>query len=95
MPWLSLKGHIIVSDDDLPRVLKALPKHIALSRAEQGCLIFNVSQDSENANKFYVYEEFIDREALDAHRRRAKRTRWASVTAGVERYCEICEESYA
>ena len=95
MPWLSLKRHIIVSDDDLPRVLKALPKHIALSRAEQGCLIFNVSQDSENANKFYVYEEFIDREALDAHRRRAKRTRWASVTAGVERYCEICEESYA
>ncbi len=95
MPGLTLKGHIIVSDEDLPRVSKELPKHLALTRAEQGCLIFNVSQDSEVANKFYVYEEFIDREAYDAHQRRVQGTRWASVTAKVERHYKIREVSYA
>ena len=95
MPGLTLRGHIIVSDSDLPRVLKALPKHVALTRAEQGCLIFNVSQDSENANKFYVYEEFVDRAAFAAHQRRSQGTRWATVTTEVERHCEISEESYA
>ena len=95
MPGLTLQGHIVVSDDDLPRVLKALPKHVALTRAEQGCLVFNVSQDSEDANKFYVYEEFVDREAFDAHQKRANRTRWATVTAKIERHYEISEVSYA
>ncbi len=95
MPGLTLQGYIVVSDDDLPRVLKALPKHVALTRAERGCLVFNVSQDGEDANKFYLYEEFVDRAAFDAHQTRTKRTHWATVSAEVERHYEIREVSYA
>ena len=95
MPGLTLQGYIVVSDDDLPRVLKALPKHVALTRAERGCLVFNVSQDGEDANKFYLYEEFVDRAAFDAHQTRTKRTLWAAVSAEVERHYEIREVSYA
>ena len=95
MSWITLQGHIIVSDDDLPLVSEALPQHIALTRTEPGCLIFNVSQDSEDPNKFYVYEEFIDRAAFDAHQRRAAGTRWAVVAGKVETHYEISEHSYA
>ena len=86
-----LKGYIIVPDEDLPAVREELVNHKRLTRAEAGCLIFKVTQNENNPNRFDVYEEFADREAFEQHQRRAKRSRWAEVSANVKRHYEILE----
>lgn len=89
MSKIILKGYIEVSDEDLDVVMQELPNHIELTRAEAGCLVFNVTQDGENKNRFDVYEEFSDQEAFDQHQVRAGASYWAQVTANVARQYEI------
>jgi quinol monooxygenase YgiN len=37
------------------------------SRAEAGCISFDVSRSTEDPNVFVLYEEWRDQEALDVH----------------------------
>jgi quinol monooxygenase YgiN len=37
------------------------------SRAEPGCITFDVSRGIEDANAFVLYEEWRDQDALDVH----------------------------
>jgi quinol monooxygenase YgiN len=37
------------------------------SRAEPGCITFDVSRGIEDANAFVLYEEWHDQDALDVH----------------------------
>jgi len=84
-----LIGHIVVSDIDLVAVKEALTSHIELTRQELGCLVFDVSQDETNKNQFNVYEEFIDRNAFEAHQQRVANSDWALVSKNVERHYRI------
>lgn len=85
MSKVTLQGHIVVPEDDLAHVQAELPRHIELSKKEEGCLVFLVSQDEKHRNIFNVYEEFVDRAAFDAHQARVKSSVWGKVTANVER----------
>lgn len=67
MTKIILEGHIVVSDSDLVAVMAELPTHIQLTRQEDGCLRFDVTQNPGAQNMFFVYEEFIDRVAFEAH----------------------------
>jgi len=89
MPKVILEGHIIVSDADLSSVKEELNNHIKLTREESGCLIFNVTQDSENKNRFNVYEEFTNQDSFSNHQDRAGKSKWATVTKNVERHYQI------
>lgn len=89
MDKVTLEGYIIVPDSDLDRVQAELPNHIALTRRESGCLVFNVNQDQDNKNRFNVYEEFKDRESFDNHEVRAADSKWATITKNVQRFYEI------
>ncbi len=80
-----LKGFIIVPPNDLAAVKGELDNHICLTRAETGCLIFEVTQDSLNPCRFDVYEEFVDQAAFQAHQARVKSSRWGEITVNVER----------
>lgn len=91
MPGIVLRGHIVVPLHDLEPVLRDLPTHVELTRNEPGCLIFEVTQDVEAATIFHVYEEFIDRQAFEAHQHRVQNSRWGRVTANVERHYTIHE----
>ena len=86
-----LKGHIIVPSADLNAVKDELSTHIALTRQEDGCLVFEVSQDPENINKFSVYEEFTNRESFSNHQDRVGKSKWGAVTVNVERHYEITD----
>ncbi len=90
-PRIRLTGHIDVPSDRLKAVSAALPTHIALTRAETGCLSFDVTPDSEIAGRFNVAELFVDQAAFDAHQTRAKASDWATITAGIPRSYEIEE----
>ncbi|MEW8627209.1 MAG: antibiotic biosynthesis monooxygenase [Candidatus Thiodiazotropha sp.] len=91
MSKVKLKGFIVVADNDLEIIEQELPRHCKLTRQEAGCLVFEVTRSHSDHNRFNVYEEFVDREAFDAHQARVKNSKWGSVTANVERHYEIIE----
>jgi len=86
---LILKGHIVVAEEDLAAIKKALPEHSKLTKQEPGCLKFEIKQDPENENIFNVHEEFVDSDAFAAHKLRMKNTEWTAAAVNVERYFKI------
>ena len=91
MAKVNLKGHIIVPDSDITAVKMELINHIELTRQESGCIVFKVSQDAENPNRFNVYEEFTDRNSFAKHQVRVRESKWGVITVNVERHYEITD----
>ena len=89
MTRVRLTGYIIVPKGDLALIERELPRHIALTRQEPGCIAFEVEQSESNRLRFDVAEEFESREAFDHHQERVKASDWGAVTANVERHYEI------
>jgi quinol monooxygenase YgiN len=73
-------------------VAALLPEHIRLTRAEPGCLRFEVLRSYSDPTRFAVSEAFIDRAAFEAHQARAAATIWAKGTKGIPRKYEISED---
>lgn len=86
-----LRGHIQVPADDLEAVKAELDNHIRLTRAEEGCLLFEVVQDDEDPCRFTVREEFSDRASFERHQAQVKRSAWGAITARVARHYEITQ----
>jgi quinol monooxygenase YgiN len=80
-----LDGQIDVPADRLTAVEAALPVHIALTRAEPGCLKFEVTACEAVEGRFLVSEIFTNQTAFDAHQTRTKASDWFQVTAGIPR----------
>jgi quinol monooxygenase YgiN len=87
-----LDGYIEVPPERLAAVTRALPDHIALTRAEPGCLAFSVTPSPDHPDRFLVSEIFADQAAFDAHQLRAKASAWAVVTAGLARHYTVRTE---
>ncbi len=80
-----------VTPDRIEAVAKALIDHIALTRAEAGCLSFEVTPCPDIQGRFLVAETFVDRAAFDQHQTRASTSPWAEITAGLPRNYTITE----
>ena len=65
-------------------VCSHLPDHIRLSRAEPGCLTFNV-EPTENPLVWRLDESFVDRAAFEAHQSRTRASAWFKATADLTR----------
>lgn len=76
--------HICATSDDLARVTAGVLRHIALTRAEAGCLAFDVVQTA-NPMIWAVSERFVDAAAFEAHQTRTAASDWAQLTAGIAR----------
>lgn len=87
-----LSGYIVVPDEDLESVKEQLPQHIALTRDEPGCLVFDVQLDGDSNNRYNVYEEFRDMSAFELHQERVKCSSWGEVTKNVSRHYTVSEE---
>lgn len=61
-----------------------LPEHIRLSRAEPGCLTFNVEATADPL-VWRLDESFADRAAFEAHQVRTRASDWFRATAGLQR----------
>lgn len=82
---IALSGHIFCADlQELKIVLDHLPEHVALSRAEPGCLYFAIDQ-TVDPMIWQVEELFADEAALDAHKARMADSTWARVSAALKR----------
>ncbi len=86
---VTLTGHINVPFDRLDAVTAALQEHIRLTRAEPGCLSFDVTPHANIAGRFEVKEMFVDQEAFDHHQARAQASPWAETTRGIERHYTV------
>lgn len=80
-----LTGFIDVPADRLEDVRAALPTHIALTKAEEGCLSFDVVEDQITPGRFTVSEVFVNQHAFDAHQQRTKASEWFLTTQGIPR----------
>lgn len=86
-----LTGLLICSQEEqAATVRELLPEHIAKSRAESGCLSFDVRQTLEPF-VWQIEEIFVDAAALKAHQERAAASEWGRATRGVERRYEISQ----
>ncbi|GAA4873552.1 putative quinol monooxygenase [Ferrimonas pelagia] len=84
-----LKGHILIPKEALAAVEAALPQHTALTLNEPGCLIFQVSQDPNNPQRFDVYEAFVDKAAFESHQHRIQHANWGQITQQAQRHYEL------
>lgn len=89
---IHLSGQVIcATDQDIETVRTFLPDHIRLSRAEPGCLSFEVCQTA-NPLIWSVKESFTDRAAFDAHQARTKASPWFAATGHIRRSYQIRED---
>jgi len=86
---VTLTGHIKVPEIDLDVVRAELATHIALTRDEPGCLVFDVKADSDDPTIFHVYEQFSDPMSFTAHQERVRSSEWGFITANAKRHYEI------
>jgi quinol monooxygenase YgiN len=88
---IHLSGQVICeTDQDVETVRAHLPEHIRLSRAEPGCLSFEVRQTADPLI-WTVEERFADRPAFDAHQTRTKASPWFAATGHIRRSYQIRE----
>ncbi len=62
-----------------------LEDHVLLTRAEPGCLKFEVTQDPKKRNVFIVSEEFESEEDFDFHQERTNASEWGKVSEKIGR----------
>jgi len=59
--WMAKAGH----DADVPPIFAKLTEE---SRKEAGCLMFQAHRHKTEPRRFFVYEQYKDDAALEAHR---------------------------
>jgi len=57
----------IANEGEAETVADLLRQMVPLSRAEPGCLQYDVHSDNEDPNRFFIYERYVDDAALEAH----------------------------
>ncbi len=89
MSGIHLAGQLVCRDDvEATRVAAHLPRHIELTRAEAGCVSFEV-QPTSDPLVWSVEERFTDSAAFAAHQARVAQSAWGIATAGIERRSEV------
>ncbi len=82
---IRLRGHLrCLTDEQSATVARFAPEHIRLSRAEPGCLSFDIVQ-SDDPLVWDVDETFRDRAAFDAHQLRTRESLWFAETRTILR----------
>lgn len=92
---VELRGRLrCASDDEAALVVGHLPRHVELTRAEAGCLRFEV-EPTDDPLVWTVVERFRDQAAFDRHQERVRASAWGRVTAGIARdyVVEVVEPS--
>ena len=90
MGVIRLTGTLTCTPEEGATGHAALPEHIRLSRAEPGCIAFDVSETAPGV--FTVAERFADRAAFDAHQTRTRASAWWQATGHMPRSFTLAEE---
>lgn len=86
MAHVILTGFLICRTlEEADRVAAMLPEHVRLTRAEPGCLAFEVIRSMADPVRFAVREVFASQADFDAHQTRARASAWGRSTKGIPR----------
>ncbi len=85
---VALTGTIRCSPDEAESLRAAIPAHVALTRAEPGCLAFDIRPTADPCI-FAVSERFRDEAAFQAHQARTRASDWWRITSHMPRDFEI------
>ncbi|GAA0495916.1 putative quinol monooxygenase [Tatumella terrea] len=90
---IRLTGRLIAKTaEDSAIIRRYLPEHQRLSRAEDGCLLFEVVE-SDDPLIWQVEELYTDQRSFDGHQTRTRNSEWWEKTAAISREYSIHEES--
>lgn len=78
-----------MADADL--IARLMRDHERQSRAEPGCLVFEIFRSMSDPMRFAVREIFVDRPSFEAHQARTRDSDWWQQTAHIERAYRISE----
>ncbi|MGJ8692999.1 MAG: putative quinol monooxygenase [Thalassotalea sp.] len=67
MTQLTIVANITAKADQIALVKSALLKLITITRAEAGCINYDLHQDNDNPAHFMFYENWQSRELWQAH----------------------------
>ncbi|MEH6628165.1 MAG: putative quinol monooxygenase [Motiliproteus sp.] len=67
MAKLTIVANIIAKTDKIDLVKAELEKLIDITRAEEGCINYDLHQDNENPAHFMFYENWESREQWQSH----------------------------
>ncbi|MGL4236036.1 putative quinol monooxygenase [Tabrizicola sp.] len=86
---IRVTGHLIcATTEDAEIVARYLPDHISLSRAEPGCITFDVTRSADPL-VWRLDESFIDRQAFEDHQTRTRASDWYKATAHLKRDFQV------
>ena len=88
---IRLTGYIDVPPDRRADIAAALPEHIRTTRAEPGCLSFDVDPDPAVAGRYTVSELFASRADFEEHQRRIVASAWGRISDGIARHYDMAE----
>ena len=74
----------IAKPDGVEMMKKLLSAMVEPSKAEEGCIFYEIFQYENNPQKFMAYESWEDEAALDGHR---NSTHYAVYKSSYEPYC--------
>jgi quinol monooxygenase YgiN len=84
-----LSGRMICRTEEEAAAIRAhLDGHIAATRAEPGCLLFEITPIG-GGRIWSVEEIFIDAASFRAHQERTAASEWGRATVGIERAYRI------
>ena len=90
MGVIRLTGTLTCPPDEATTVREAVQEHIRLTRAEPGCLAFDVTEVAPGV--FNVAERFTDGAAFDAHQTRTRASDWWRISRHLPRDFTVTEE---
>ncbi len=89
MSAVQLTGRMTAPPERCDEVRAAMGEHIRLTRAEAGCLYFEL-RETENG-VFEVSELFQSRAAFDAHQTRTRASAWFRITGDLPRDYDVAD----
>lgn len=85
MSIVRLSGHLVCVNAAQAEIVRGnLERHLTATRAEPGCLSFDVTGTGDSL-VWQVEERFADAAAFTAHQQRVANSEWGRATAGIER----------
>lgn len=89
MSPVRLTGELIcATSEQASLVSEHLPRHVILTRAEPGCLSFEVAP-TDDPFVWSVREMFEDDASFESHQQRAADSDWGRMTTGIDRSYQI------
>lgn len=82
MTKLTIVANIVANEDKIDLVKTELLKLIEITRAEEGCINYDLHQDNENPAHFLFYENWESRELWQTHMNNTHLTEYMAATEG-------------